>query len=162
MPTPYFFSEARAFCCKQAERLHESADRLRQHDNHPQQSKVNQMYPDVPPSHLNLLMFQETQEVEGCKVDALVSVDCNSVAGRSATANTSLSPHLLTDTRGKHKSTLEKAASGAVERPGLLMFYPVTTSYLTQGCCLESRGATRGSGCHSSISSSFSCRTQGR
>lgn len=34
-------------------------------------------------THLNLLMIQESQEVERCKVDALSSIDYNSVAGRS-------------------------------------------------------------------------------
>lgn len=36
------------------------------------------------------------------------------------------------------------------------VFYPVTTSYLREGWSLET-GGTRGSGCHSSIRSSFSC-----
>lgn len=48
-------------------------------------------------------------------------------------------------------------SSSAARRRGS---YPVTTSYLTQGCCLDRRGAIRGSGCHSSISSSFSCNTE--
>lgn len=38
-------------------------------------------------THLNLLMIQETQEVEGCKVDALPSIYYNVVARRSAKGN---------------------------------------------------------------------------
>lgn len=41
-------------------------------------------------------MIQETQEVEGGKVDALVSIDCNSVAGRSARTKKDLKPYACT------------------------------------------------------------------
>lgn len=52
-------------------------------------------------------MIQETQEVEGGKVDALVSIDCNCVAGRSARANTNLNPYVLTDRRGNRINPLK-------------------------------------------------------
>lgn len=44
-------------------------------------------YKLITHTHLNLLMIQETQEVERCKVDALSSIYYNVVARRSAKRN---------------------------------------------------------------------------